>query len=141
METITINEVEYQLDSDERGIFIDFNSDDVNFTDSRLSSNGLKKRLRLISLKVTGAWNIETSVLVEDISPSGVVVSSKEFTSYTSSEADTDLFRTQGEVMVNSAVYNGMFRYILKNTRAVKQLDGTLITEQPVPMPEEGVEE
>lgn len=135
METITINNVDYEIYTNEQGIYLEFYSDDAEYTKPHLAPNGCKKRVKFIELSLKEGWKIKTTASVHDLSPTGVELNTCYILNYDSSQEDIDLFKSQGEILINSAVINGLARYILGNTRAMMGLDGSLLTTQPLPIP------
>ncbi|MGQ3647277.1 hypothetical protein ACT8PC_10690 [Ornithobacterium rhinotracheale] len=139
MKTININDKELKLyEGGEDGfVGVEYNSQDFDLQSPFYRNNGLKKEVKAtkIIIDLENA-QILTEKITSSITPTGDKVEIRTNPVFITSKEDTALFMQQAQAMLVPALLNGIVRD-MELSRAVMDLRGALIMEQPIAIPED----
>lgn len=139
MKTININEKEIKLyEGGEDGfVGVEYNSQDFDLQSLFYRNNGLKKEVRATKIIIDlENKQILTEKVTISITPTGDKVDTKINPVFITSEEDTQIFMEKAKAFLVPALLNGIVRD-MGVTRAVMDLRGALIMEQPIAIPED----
>ncbi|MRJ09459.1 hypothetical protein EDL99_11440 [Ornithobacterium rhinotracheale] len=139
MKTININDKEIRLlEGGEDGfVGVEYNSQDFDLQSPFYRNNGLKKEVKATKIIIDlENSQILTEKITSSITPTGDKVEIRTNPVFITSKEDTALFMQQAQALLVPALLNGIVRD-MELTRAVMDLRGALIMEQPIAIPED----